>query len=99
MSQDLTPATFLPFVGTAFRAGDLPHVLTLTAIERPDAETWREKGFGREPFTLVFQGRPDAVLSEGFCALKTEQGDRFELYVVPVQTPSGDRQDYQAVFN
>jgi hypothetical protein len=51
------------------------------------------------PFTLTFHGPVGDLLPEEFYPAEAEGGAVLEFYVIPVHTPSGDRQDYQAVFN
>ena len=53
----------------------------------------------RQPFTLILRGPPDDVLPEGLYDVAVEDGPEFALYIIPIQTMSRDRQDYQVVFN
>jgi len=94
MSEQLTAQHFLPHVNKIFRVRDGRHALTLSRVE-----TMRAGGGPREQFNLIFTGPPRDVLAEGLYTLDVDDGPHFELYVIPVHTPTLDRQDYQAAFN
>ncbi|HET6194661.1 MAG TPA: hypothetical protein VFE12_02860 [Acetobacteraceae bacterium] len=51
------------------------------------------------PFTLLFQGPPADILPEGLYTAIVDEAPRFAFYIMPIHTPAGGRQDYQAVFN
>jgi hypothetical protein len=94
MFEVLTPEHFLPHVGKVFRVKDGRHALTLSQVEVSDA-----KGGQRQAFNLIFSGPPREVLREGLYTLQVERGPEFELYVMPIHTPTPGQQDYQALFN
>ncbi len=53
----------------------------------------------RRPFTLIFSGPPGDVLPEGLYTAVVDGQPGATFYIMPIHTPSADRQDYQAVFN
>ena len=73
--------------------------MPLARIDTPRIAGHAAQRMSRQPFILIFCGPPGDVLTEGLCTLSVEDGRRFELYLIPIQTPGADRQDYQAVFN
>lgn len=93
---DVTADHFRPHMGKDFSIPGWPHPMTLSAIE-----TFGPTGgeAGREPFSLIFRGPPGEVMHEGFYTLQLDDGPWFNLYIMPVETPQRDRQEYQAVFN
>lgn len=99
MTEPLTAEHFLPHVNKTFRVRGGRQVVTLSRVEvsRPGGAAFPAPL--RQPFNLIFSGPPGNVLREGLYTLEVENGLRFELYVMPVHTPSPDRQDYQAPFN
>ncbi len=99
MTEQLTPETFLPHVNKVFRVKDGRHALTLSRVDVRRMEEWEAAVLHRQPFTLIFGGPPGDVLHQGLHTLEVEGGPAFQLYIIPVQTPARDRQDYQAVFN
>jgi len=94
MAENLTAEHFQPHVKKVFRVKDGRHALTLAHIE-----TSISKGGPREAFNLIFSGPPGDVLREGLYTLQVEGGPEFELHVMPIHTPTPERQDYQALFN
>jgi hypothetical protein len=99
MSEPLTPERFIPYLNRVFRVTGGRHALTLKQVDAPPVGDLPSQGMPRQPFILIFCGPPDDVLAEGMHTLAVEEGRSFALYLIPVQTPSADRQDYQAVFN
>ncbi|TCS16123.1 hypothetical protein [Caulobacter sp. BK020] len=99
----LTADTFAPHVGTAFKVEGGRHVLSLSEVERLE----NQPGHGDpafQPFTLIFSGPSGDLLAEGMHTLTPEGGAQaggaaYDLYLIPVHTPTPGRQDYQAVFN
>ncbi len=99
-TEPLTAAHFLPHLHKVFRVAGGRHALTLTQVDAPRrAPQPAQPLLPRAPFALMFCGQPGDVLPEGLHTLEVEGGPSFALYLIPVQTPSADRQDYQAVFN
>jgi hypothetical protein len=90
-----TAADFQAHIGTLFSVSDRPDTLQLIAVETHVAP----RGAARSPFTVFFQSRRDELLPEGFYRIVAEAGPAFELYIIPILTPPGDRQEYQSVFN
>ena len=82
-----TADIFKPHVGKAISLADGP-ALTLVAVNE----------FERS-FALLLRGAPTPVVPEGMHRIALEGGTQFELYLIPVHTPSRDHQDYQIVFN
>jgi hypothetical protein len=99
MSEILTPEHFQPHVNKVFRVKGGRHALTLANVEVRELQDWEAKMALRQPFNLIFHGPAGEVLAEGMRTLEVEGGPAFELYVIPIQTPARDRQDYQAPFN
>ena len=99
MTEPLTPETFLPHVDKVFRVTDGRHALTLSRVDVRRMEERELAVLGRQSFTLIFRGPPGDLLHEGLYTLEVDGGSAFQLYVIPVQTPARDRQDYQAIFN
>jgi hypothetical protein len=99
MTEQLTAERFLPYLNKVFRVKGGRHALTLSRVETADAGTGEPQTGQQRPFTLIFSAPPGDVLAEGLYAFAVEASAVFELYVMPVHTPSPDRQDYQAVFN
>jgi len=97
MSAPLTHEDFQSHVGGEFRFDGQPQVLRLSRIDIKDHPPL--PGMDYKAFTLVFAGPRGNVLPEGFYAAEAEGGARFEFYILPIHTPTPDRQEYQAVFN
>jgi hypothetical protein len=95
MEEDLSADIFMPHIG---KPVVLPegHRLTLVAVDRrgPSAP-----GAPRAAFTLILRGVPSPIVPEGMHRLTLEDGASVDLYLIPIHTPSRDRQDYQIVFN
>src|SRR5262249_17901754 len=97
--ETMSPDDFLPHVGKVFRVKEGRHELTLTSVDVRRLEEWEAKTAPRQPFTLIFSGPPGALLPQGMYTFEVADGPVFELYMIPVQTPTIARQDYQSVFN
>ena len=93
----LTADTFAPHLGASFKVEGGHHVLSLSEVERLEAQPGHAPGFA--PFVLIFSGPPGEVLAEGMHTITREGGAAYDLYLIPVHTPAPGRQDYQAVFN
>ncbi|WP_189048246.1 DUF6916 family protein [Aliidongia dinghuensis] len=96
MDQQITADDFSPLVGRAFAPVGREERLTLVSVERgrvPPRATLRQ------PFVLFFQGSQDRLLPEGIYRFEVDGGRSFEFHVMPILTPPGAPQDYQAVFN
>ena len=88
---------FIPHEGAMFRFDGWHGTLRLGKIE---VQAGRQRfGSPHPPFTLIFQGPRDNVLSEGMQVARSDAGAAFAFYLMPIHTPASDRQDYQAVFN
>jgi hypothetical protein len=96
-AQSLTHESFQPHLHRPFRFEGRPQVLKLAQIEVKNRSPL--PGLAYQAFNLIFSGPRDDVMPEGFYTAETEDGARFEFYVMPIHTPHADRQDYQAVFN
>lgn len=97
MQQALTAVDFAPHVGKVFRADGHPQALTFVTLHNPERPDW-PAGM-RPPFNLLLRGEPSPVLPEGLYRFSIEDGPSFELYIMPIHTPSRDHQDYQIAFN
>jgi hypothetical protein len=91
-----TAANFLPHVGTTVSLPD-GQTLTLVAVDQPSGGA-RDTA-PRPPFSLLLRGRSTPVVPEGMHRLVFADDAGFELYLIPIHTPSRDHQDYQVVFN
>jgi hypothetical protein len=96
MSDAINAETFTGRVG---RTASLSNgqALTLVAVDlhrspRPDAAPGTS-------FNLLLRGPAAPIVSEGLYQLAFDDGASFELYLIPIHTPSRDHQDYQVVFN
>lgn len=96
VNNNLTETNFTPHVGQEIRFDD-GKTLMLTAVEiaKPPADELD----GRHAFTVLLRGPPSPVVPEGLHRLSLPDGQSFELYVIPIHTPSRNYQDYQIVFN
>ncbi|HEY2616919.1 MAG TPA: hypothetical protein VGI78_06245 [Acetobacteraceae bacterium] len=89
-------SSFAPYIGETVSLRD-GHALTLMAVDQRDALA---PGTAmRAPFSLKLRGPPAPIVPEGVHRLVFGDGAGFELYLIPVHTPSRDHQDYQVVFN
>ncbi len=95
MAEVVSADIFRPHIG---RGVLLPggQKLTLVSVDQRAA---RAPDPPRAPFSLILRGAPAPVVPEGLHRLTLEDGASFELYLIPIHTPSRDRQDYQIVFN
>ena len=96
MAEPLCADDFAPFVGKTFQVEGHPQLLTLVTLHRRGAGTTTG---GREPFILILSGPADVVVPEGLHRVTAGGQQDFELYMMPIQTASRERQDYQIVFN
>jgi hypothetical protein len=95
MAEVVSADMFRPHIGEAVL---LPggHKLTLVSVDEHSAKV---SGGPRAPFSLILRGVAQPIVPEGLHRLTLEDGPSFELYLIPIHTPSRDRQDYQIVFN
>jgi len=94
MAESLTAEHFRPHEQKIFRVKGGRHALKLSQIEMFDMKSGE-----RQAFNLIFTGPPGDVLGEGLYTLEVENGPAFELYVMPIHTPTPGQQNYQALFN
>ena len=87
---------FSPYVEAVFRFDGWPETLHLAVVE---VASRLNPGSDRPSFTLVFRGKRNPVMPEGMRRATAPDGRAFDIYLMPIHTPSADRQDYQAVFN
>jgi hypothetical protein len=99
MAEQLTPEHFRPHLDKVFHVRGGEHALRLVEVQARQMPEWEAKAVPRQPFNLIFRGPPGHVLREGQYTFEIEHGPHFELYVMPIHTPTPDRQDYQAAFN
>ena len=95
MPEILRQEDFAPHVDKAFRFEGWHGTLRLVRIE-PLAHVIESI---RPPFILIFQGPRNDILPEGIHAASVENGPRFAFHIMPIHTPAGEQQEYQAVFN
>jgi hypothetical protein len=93
VSDAPSPATFTPYIGGTASLPD-GHTLSLVAVDQRT-----QGGALRAPFSLLMRGAATPVVPEGLHRLQFADGASFELYLIPVHTPSREHQDYQIVFN
>lgn len=98
MTEALTADHFVPHLNKVFQIAGAPIELVLARVDQRTLESWEVAEGLREPFSLIFHGPADLILSEGLLTL-THQANAFELYLMPIHTPRRDHQAYQAVFN
>ena len=92
MADRVSAETFAPYIGKAISLGDGP-TLALVAVDR------HKSSAPGGAFTLLLRGAPTPIAPEGMHRITLEDGASFELYLIPIHTPSRDHQDYQIVFN
>ena len=97
MSAGLTAQDFAAHVGKTLTPRGQPIGLTLVSVNVTELPGWDDRQ--RKPFTLILRGSSSGVLPEGLYEVAMEAGPAFELYIIPIHTVAGDRQDYQVVFN
>lgn len=95
MSEVISAEIFTPHIGKRVLLPD-GHRLTLLAVDQRGSEA---PGAPRSAFSLILSGAPAPIVPEGLHRLTLEDGASFDLYLIPIHTPSLDRQDYQIVFN
>ena len=95
MTEVVSADTFSPHIG---KVALLPsgQRLTLVEIDRRGSHAASAPIAG---FSLLLRGDPAPIVPEGLHRLTLDDGACFELYLIPIHTPSRDRQDYQIVFN
>jgi hypothetical protein len=92
MTDAASAETFTPHIGKVIALRDGPP-LTLVAVDRPKSAA------PAGAFILLLRGAPAPIAPEGMHCLTLEGGASFDLYLIPIHTPSRDHQDYQIVFN
>ena len=86
--------TFRPHIGEAITvAGE--HQLTLVSLEERKMTHSEATG----AFTVILRGAPAPIVPEGVHRLTFKDGAGFDLYLMPIHTPSRQHQDYQIAFN
>ena len=95
MAELINADTFTPHIGKAALLPDGQR-LTLVAVDR---RAWSLRAAPRPAFSLILRGAPAPVVREGMHRFTLEDGASFDLYLIPIHTPSLDRPDYQIVFN
>ncbi len=95
MGEVVSAKMFTPHIGKAVLLAN-GHRLTLVTVDQRGSPA---PGAPRAAFSLILSGAPAPIAPEGLHRLTFEDGASFELYLIPIHTPSRDRQDYQIVFN
>ncbi len=72
--------------------------LVLTLIKAEPIETSQDLEERRAPFSLVFRGPGEPVLTQRIYALDNETLGRLEIFLVPIG-PVDEGMRYEAVFN
>lgn len=96
-ADQLNANDFIPFIGKTFHVPEHPQQLVLVAVDTRRPPGWER--MPRPPFSLLLRGPHGHVVPEGLYRVTADKTRDFDLYLVPVQTPSREYQDYQAVFN
>jgi hypothetical protein len=96
MTDAASAETFTPHIGKAVW---LPGGQTLTLIAVDQASLFIPGAAPRAGFSLLLRGACAPIAPEGMHRIILEGGASFELYLIPIHTPSRDHQDYQIVFN
>jgi hypothetical protein len=96
MSYAINSETFTPYVG---RPASLANGQALTLVAVDLHRSPRPNAAPGTSFSLLLRGAATPIVSEGLYRLAFEDGANFELYLIPIHTPSRDHQDYQVVFN
>jgi hypothetical protein len=96
MSETINAETFTPYLG---KAASLSNGRTLTLVSVDLHKFQRLNAVPGGGFSLILRGDAAAIVSEGTYRFAFDDGATFELYLIPVHTPSRDHQDYQIVFN
>ncbi len=96
MSDAINAETFTPYVG---KAASLANGQALTVVAVDLHRSPQPNAAPETSFSLLLRGVATPIVSEGSHRLAFEDGATFELYLIPIHTPSRDRQDYQVVFN
>ena len=93
----LTIDVFLPYVGATYRveAAPKPVDIRLDALRRGRGEPWMV----REPFVLVFSTWWTVMLLEAQYQIQPIGGKPIPVYLIPTQSPPGDRRLYHSVFS
>jgi hypothetical protein len=93
----LTAESFEPHVGKTVLLDGTGKELRMDRIEKQGASP----GTPREPFIVIFSAPRDQqhFVPEGTYECRVENGPSWTLYLIPVNTPVGGRQEYQASFN
>lgn len=96
MSDAINTETFAPYVG---RLASLANGQTLSLVTVDPHRSPRPNSPPGTTFSLLLRGAAAPIVSEGLHRLAFEDGASFELYLIPIHTPSREHQDYQVVFN
>lgn len=97
--DEVTAETFAPFVGSEFKVAFEESGEAVTSLALAESVPSRLSGIGlRQPFSLFFEGRPEAALDQGTYWLSHPVLGELFLFIVPISADSQARR-YQAVFN
>ena len=92
--DELTAATFEPHVGSAFATDAEPAQIDLVL---ESVTPLGDRPGGREPFSLLFRGPPQPVLTQAIHRLEHPSLGVLEIFVVPM-APAGGASRYEAIF-
>jgi hypothetical protein len=98
MDDTLTLDHFKPHVGKLVHLAGTRQALVLDRVE---GDGKIPQGWPRAPFLVIFRGPPgrDVLVPEGSYDCEIENGPKLNLYLMPIYTPSRERQEYQSAFN
>jgi hypothetical protein len=102
--DQLTLASFSPWVKTKFRVGLAPADFVELELEEanaiPNASEANQatKGLRQEAFSLIFHGPDNRFLPQRLYSFEHCRIGRFDMFIVPIAHKQGFIQ-YQAIFN
>jgi hypothetical protein len=69
-------------------------------LEKINKKKYKVPSGFREPFSLIFKGPKEAMLSQGNWKMVQDKIGTFEIFIVPVVHPNGSTEAYyEAVFS
>lgn len=95
--KELTCQTFDPLVNQPFQVALDPEPLSINLIECKSLSKGREAKGEREPFSLVFLGPGQPILSQRMYTLSHPSIGTIEIFLVPLG-PGKSGLKYEAIF-
>jgi len=96
--KDLTYETFRDRTGESFRDTEAGIALDLLEVDDLTAVARNVPADARTPFSLVFRGPAEPVVSQGIRPLEHDELGTLEIFIVPIALEQ-DGLRYQAVFS